>query len=160
MAGAGLYANINAKRKRGEKMRSKGAKGAPSEEDFKNAAKTAKMSSGGSMSLSPKQKKIASMADPKDKITGEDFKKMKRVKKASGDIVTLDSSKGKGPRRDFTNPAKRKELEENLKKIKRNKKSEGGMATLKEANSVPKKRPNVSRGGGAAIKGTKFSGVF
>jgi hypothetical protein len=43
----GLYANINAKRKRieagsGEKMRKVGSKGAPSAKDFKEAAKTAK----------------------------------------------------------------------------------------------------------------------
>ena len=38
----GLYANIHAKRKRGETMRKKGAKGAPTAKDFKNAAKTAK----------------------------------------------------------------------------------------------------------------------
>ena len=38
----GLYANIHAKRKRGEKMRKKGEEGAPSEQDFKDAAKTAK----------------------------------------------------------------------------------------------------------------------
>lgn len=43
----GLYANINAKRKRieagsGEKMNKPGTKGAPSDEDFKDAAKTAK----------------------------------------------------------------------------------------------------------------------
>lgn len=43
----GLYANINAKRKRieagsGEKMRKPGAKGAPTAADFKKAAKTAK----------------------------------------------------------------------------------------------------------------------
>jgi hypothetical protein len=43
----GLYANINAKRKRiakgsGEKMRKAGAKGAPSAMDFINSAKTAK----------------------------------------------------------------------------------------------------------------------
>ena len=43
----GLYANINAKRKRiaagsGEKMRKVGAKGAPSAMDFVNSAKTAK----------------------------------------------------------------------------------------------------------------------
>lgn len=42
-----LYENINNKRKRiengsGEKMRKKGDKGAPTEQDFKNAAKTAK----------------------------------------------------------------------------------------------------------------------
>jgi hypothetical protein len=43
----GLYANINAKRKRiaegsGEKMRKVGSKGAPTAQDFKDAAKTAK----------------------------------------------------------------------------------------------------------------------
>lgn len=45
----GLYANINAKRKRieagsGERMRKPGSKGAPSAQDFKDAAKTAKES--------------------------------------------------------------------------------------------------------------------
>ena len=43
----GLYANIQAKRKRiaagsGEKMRKVGSKGAPTAKDFKEAAKTAK----------------------------------------------------------------------------------------------------------------------
>lgn len=38
----GLYANINAKRKAGKPMRKKGAKGAPSDADFRKAAKTAK----------------------------------------------------------------------------------------------------------------------
>jgi hypothetical protein len=43
----GLYANIQAKRKRiaegsGERMRKVGSKGAPSAQDFKDAAKTAK----------------------------------------------------------------------------------------------------------------------
>jgi hypothetical protein len=43
----GLYANINAKKKRiaagsGEKMRRAGAKGAPSADAFRNSAKTAK----------------------------------------------------------------------------------------------------------------------
>ena len=42
-----LYENIHKKRKRikegsGERMRKKGAKGAPRDKDFKNAAKTAK----------------------------------------------------------------------------------------------------------------------
>lgn len=44
---AGLYANINAKRKRiaegsGEKMRKPGTKGAPTKADFIQSAKTAK----------------------------------------------------------------------------------------------------------------------
>ena len=47
MAKPGLYANINAKRKRiaagsGEKMRKPGTKGAPTAAAFKAAAKTAK----------------------------------------------------------------------------------------------------------------------
>ena len=47
MTKKGLYANINAKRKRlkagsGEKMRKPGAKGAPKASDFKKSAKTAK----------------------------------------------------------------------------------------------------------------------
>ena len=48
----GLYANIHAKRERikegsGEKMRAKGAKGAPTEKAFTESAKTAKMAKGG-----------------------------------------------------------------------------------------------------------------
>jgi hypothetical protein len=47
MAKPGLYANINAKRKRiaagsGEKMRKPGSKGAPTAAAFKASAKTAK----------------------------------------------------------------------------------------------------------------------
>ena len=38
----GLYANIHAKRKRGGKMRKKGAKGAPKASDFKRAKQTAR----------------------------------------------------------------------------------------------------------------------
>lgn len=47
MAKKGLYANIAAKKKRiaagsGEKMRKVGSKGAPTKDNFKRAAKTAK----------------------------------------------------------------------------------------------------------------------
>ena len=42
MPGKGLYANIHAKRKRGGKMRKKGAKGAPKKKDFERAKQTAK----------------------------------------------------------------------------------------------------------------------
>lgn len=38
----GLYANIHAKRKRGAKMKKAGEKGAPTAENFKRSAKTAK----------------------------------------------------------------------------------------------------------------------
>ncbi len=51
-AGGGLYENIHAKRERiaegsGEKMRKVGSKGAPTQEAFKQSAKTAKMKEGG-----------------------------------------------------------------------------------------------------------------
>jgi hypothetical protein len=47
MAKSGLYANINAKRKRiaagsGEKMRKPGTKGAPTAKAFRESAKTAR----------------------------------------------------------------------------------------------------------------------
>ena len=38
----GLYANIHAKRQRGEKMRKKGAKGAPTAANFARAKQTAR----------------------------------------------------------------------------------------------------------------------
>ena len=44
MAKRGLYSNIAAKKKRGGKPRKPGQKGAPTAQDFKNAAKTAKKS--------------------------------------------------------------------------------------------------------------------
>ena len=42
MARPGLYANIHAKRKRGGKMRKKGANGAPKASDFARAKQTAR----------------------------------------------------------------------------------------------------------------------
>ena len=42
MSRPGLYANIHAKRKRADKMRKKGAKGAPKASDFKRAKQTAR----------------------------------------------------------------------------------------------------------------------
>ena len=53
MPGKGLYANINAKRKRikagsGERMRKPGSPGAPTDKAFKESAKTAKKKTQGS----------------------------------------------------------------------------------------------------------------
>ena len=42
MSRPGLYAHIHAKRKRGGKMRKKGAKGAPTAANFKRAKQTAR----------------------------------------------------------------------------------------------------------------------
>tara|TARA_R110001592_G_scaffold41478_2_gene135316 strand:- start:612 stop:905 length:294 start_codon:yes stop_codon:yes gene_type:complete len=77
MAKPGLYANIQAKRRRiaagsGEKMRKPGTKGAPTSQNFKDAAKTAKKSHGGE--LHGGQKKLDKNKD--GKISGDDFKMM------------------------------------------------------------------------------------
>jgi len=77
MPGPGLYANIDAKRKRiaagsGEKMRKPGSKGAPTSQNFKDAAKTVKKSHGGE--LHGGQKKLDKNKD--GKISGKDFKMM------------------------------------------------------------------------------------
>lgn len=60
----GLYANIHAKRKRGEKMRKPGEEGAPSAQDFRDAAKTAK------------KKKADKRQDPGRKMYDKDGCKM------------------------------------------------------------------------------------
>lgn len=58
----GLYANINAKKKRiaagsGEKMRKPGAPGAPTAKAFKQSAKTAKPKKTGTLASMPKPAK-------------------------------------------------------------------------------------------------------
>ena len=58
----GLYANINAKKKRiaagsGEKMRKPGAPGAPTAKAFKQSAKTAKPAKTGTLASMPKPTK-------------------------------------------------------------------------------------------------------
>ena len=69
MSKGGLYENIHAKRERiaegsGEKMRKPGSKGAPTEEAFKQAAKTAKMADGGTVPYFSEQEKQNMAEDP------------------------------------------------------------------------------------------------
>ena len=86
----GLYANINAKRKRikagsGEKMRKVGSEGAPSKQDFVDSAKTAKKSHGGE--LHGGQKKLDKNKD--GKISGNDFKMMHK----GGDVIAGNANR-------------------------------------------------------------------
>ena len=81
MAKPGLYANIHAKRKRiaagsKEKMRTPGSKGAPTNKQFKQAAKTAKkMFAGGAIPDPSMAIAMAQQASPQDyvnyKMSGE-----------------------------------------------------------------------------------------
>ena len=72
----GLYANIPAKRKRGEKMRKPGASGAPTEKAFKDAAKTALKKGGVAKKLSPQQEEALSRH--KKHHTDKHMSKMRR----------------------------------------------------------------------------------
>jgi hypothetical protein len=63
MSRPGLYANIHAKRKRGGKMRKKGAKGAPKASDFARAKKTARKRNGWISELRRKTASISRAGD-------------------------------------------------------------------------------------------------
>lgn len=65
----GLYANIHAKRKRGEKMRNKGAKGAPTSAQFKRAAQTVRKKQGGKSKMNPKDMKFNGKSDNRNNRT-------------------------------------------------------------------------------------------
>ena len=65
----GLYANIHAKRKRGERMRKKGEKGAPTAAQFRRAAQTVRKASGGLASYKLGSGRGAD--DAEDKISRE-----------------------------------------------------------------------------------------
>lgn len=96
----GLYANIHAKRERiaegsGEKMRRVGSKGAPTEKDFVESAKTAKKKSGGEISLSVKRGE----ALPVSKGAGLTEKGRKKYNAATGSNLKAPQPEG-GPRRD------------------------------------------------------------
>ena len=100
MSRPGLYANIHAKRKRGGKMRKKGAKGAPKASDFKRAKQTArkrykavdkaegKLKTGGAKSVYPirpgedmkKYKGLIEEDKPTKKFkTGKELKREKKM---------------------------------------------------------------------------------
>jgi len=100
MPGKGLYANIHAKRKRGGKMRKKGAKGAPTADNFKRAAQTVRkgMKKGGFPDLSGDGKTTM-----KDILIGRgvikrgaNMKKKKRVVKRGGGMAKKKRVKAMG----------------------------------------------------------------
>ena len=84
------------------------------------------------MPLTKKQMKIARVAEPRDKITGEDFAELRKNSKADGGIVMFKE-------RDT------KRLDKSVKKFK------AGMSV---------DAPGMGRGCGAALTGKKFSGTF
>ena len=96
--GGGLYANIHAKRKRiaegsGEKMRKPGTPGAPTAQDFKDAAKTAKMKKGGPSLSVARGEKL-----PVERGAGLTAKGREKFNRATGANLKAPQPQG-GPRR-------------------------------------------------------------
>jgi hypothetical protein len=111
MAGAGLYANIAAKKKRiasgsGESMRSPGSKGAPKKSDFADAAKTASFKGGGSaqqaaIAISMKEKgvkpkKMAEGGETKSKVNAAGNYTKPELRKRIFNAVKAEATAGTG----------------------------------------------------------------
>ena len=95
----GLYDNIHAKQERikhgsGEHMRKPGSKGAPSDQDFVNAAKTAKKKDGGDVLLSIKRGEKL----PTSRGAGLTQKGRDKVNRATGSHLKAPQPQG-GPRK-------------------------------------------------------------
>ena len=117
------------------------------------------------MPLTKKQMKIARVAEPRDKITGEDFKELR---KAEGGIVKFNE----GGEVTSTEP-RIIELEElaefgdddaaeiakaDLFKERDTKRLDKSVKTFRKGLSV--KADGMARGCGAAVKGQNFSGTY
>ena len=111
MAGAGLYANIAAKKKRiasgsGESMRSPGSKGAPKKSDFADAVKTASFKAGGSaqqaaIAISMKEKgvkpkKMAEGGETKSKVNAAGNYTKPELRKRIFNAVKAEATAGTG----------------------------------------------------------------
>ena len=110
------------------------------------------------MALTEKQMKIARAAEPRDKITGEDFK---ALRKASGGIVKFDaggeveSEEPKNIELEYDQDEADKKREEN--KRLRDKLGEGSK-NFRAGGGV--EASDMSRGCGAVVKGKSFKGTF
>ena len=109
------------------------------------------------MPLTEKQMKIARVAEPRDKITGEDFKELR---KASGGIVSFSTGgevKGKEPR-----IIELDELiefgDDDVREITESDRFKEDVKTFRRGMSVDVS--DTARGCGAVVKGKKFAGTF
>ena len=145
--GAGLYANIHAKRKRGGKMRKKGDKGAPSSQDFANAARTAKeeveVDEAVSQSMRPSNmKKKAKLSAALDRLQALKVAKKKReMGEAFAETgMAKGSGKPSGVMKDF--------LDKRAKKLEKQRASQSQAARNNPAfdsTSPNSKDPAVAR---------------
>jgi len=120
------------------------------------------------MKLSPKQKKIAAMAGNPNKIEGKDFaamKKQKPVKAVLGVMMAKNVLERSQGARDFAGNLgliPRLASEKFQKKADEKAEQERKEREQAQLKSGPQQMQNggMMRGSGAAIRGTKFKGVF
>jgi hypothetical protein len=114
---------------------------------------------------SAKQKKLARVAAPRDAITGEDFKELRKagggmVKFQGGgdiDVRVIELEEMLNAAREAGNDDLVEELESDLFK-ERGYKDGGRVKGYRHGMSVSS--DGMGRGCGAAVKGKKFSGTF
>ena len=173
MTGPGLYANIHAKRKRGGKMRKKGAKGAPKSSDFARAARTAKKDGGTTKLPRPttspgRQKEIKFKDEKMKKMLGNIGKLISKAPRNAKATGRKKFKKGGFP--DFSGDGKitRKDILMGQGAIPKPKKKmkRGGLSRPKRVDNVPAKmikkpvdlkkvKPAMKRGGMAKKKRIK-----
>ena len=117
------------------------------------------------MPLTKKQMKIARVAEPRDKITGEDFKELR---KGDGGIVKFNDGgevTSTEPRiieleelAEFGDEAAAEIAKADLFKERDTKRLDKSVKTFKAGMTV--NAPGMGRGCGAALTGKKFSGTF
>ena len=112
------------------------------------------------MPLTEKQMKIARVAEPRDKITGEDFKELR---KASGGIVKFTNGgevEGVEPRLIELNELEEFGSEDARELAESDKfKEYGDVKTFRKGGRTGNKIA-ISRGCGAVVTGKKFAGTF
>lgn len=128
----GLWDNIHAKRKRGEKMREPGSEGAPTDQDFKNAQKTSKKESVDEKKLTPAElKKREEIAKAMERDNpGMDMSKKMAIATATAKKVAESTDQ-----LDITEIS----LDMLTKKI-----SNSGMASTKKANKMDQTKKDLA----------------
>ena len=120
------------------------------------------------MPLTEKQMKIARVAEPRDKITGEDFAELRKNSKADGGIVMFNEGgevTSTEPRiieleeiAEFGSEDAAELAKSDLFKERDTKRLDKSVRVFKAGMTV--NAPGMGRGCGAALTGKKFSGTF
>jgi|TARA_R100000278_G_scaffold107195_1_gene83898 hypothetical protein len=111
------------------------------------------------MPLTEKQMKIARVAEPRDKITGDDFAELRKNSKAGGGIMSFATG-GEVDDRIVELEELLESPDEDVRDLVRSDlyKERDDVKMFSKGMSV--NAPTMSRGCGAVLKGKKFSGTY